>query len=229
MELTAFFFVGILGGLHCIGMCGPIVLAIPVAEKSDILKKIFYNGGRIITYSVMGLGAGYIGSRFFAAGFQQYASIIFGAALIIYVLIPSPLKAKAGQSKTASFFYNPLKKGIGKLFKNRNISSYLLIGILNGFLPCGFVYMALTSSIMTGTPLKGAAGMALFGLGTTPVLFFFSIVSRYINISLRNRIKKFIPALLIILGIIFILRGMNLGIKYVSPKISGNIRIVTNN
>jgi hypothetical protein len=219
MEVTALFFIGLLGSLHCIGMCGPIVLAIPSADKNDTLKKIFYNLGRIVTYSLMGLGAGFIGSRFFASGFQQYASIIFGASIIIYVIIPSSVKAKIGSSKTVSFIYNPVKNGIVKLFKNRSISSYLFIGILNGFLPCGFVYMALASSVVIGTPVKGMFAMALFGLGTTPALFFFSYISKYINLALRNRIKKFIPALVIILGIIFILRGMNLGIKYISPKI----------
>ncbi len=219
MEFTALFLIGLLGSLHCIGMCGPIVLAIPAAEKYDIPKRLLYNFGRIITYTVMGVGAGFIGSRFFAAGFQQYASITFGAVIIIYVIIPSSIKAKAGASKTASFLFIPVKKGMSKLFGYRNFPSYLLIGILNGFLPCGFVYMALASSAVYGSVLKGAAGMALFGFGTTPALFFFSIISRYVNLRVRNRIKRIIPALVILLGILFILRGLNLGIPFLSPKI----------
>jgi uncharacterized protein len=227
MEVTALFLVGLFGSLHCIGMCGPIVLAIPVAYKYDLLKKILYNFGRIITYSIMGLGAGYIGNRFFIAGFQQDISIIFGASIILYVLIPFSIKAKFSSSRIAGYFYNPVKKGIGKLFSKRDIPSYLLIGLLNGFLPCGFVYVALAASAVTGTPFKGALGMALFGLGTVPALLAFSILGRFFNLELRNRIKKFIPALAVILGIIFILRGLNLGIPYVSPKVAGNIYKIT--
>jgi uncharacterized protein len=227
MEIISFFFVGLFGSLHCIGMCGPIVLAIPPAYKYDLIKKILYNLGRVITYSLMGLGAGFIGNRFFMAGLQQDISIIFGAVIILYVLIPYPIKAKISNSSVVSALYNPLKKQMSSLFVKRSMPSYLTIGLLNGLLPCGFVYVALAAAAVTGTPGSGAFGMALFGLGTVPAIFTFSIIGRFITTGFRSRIKKFIPALAVVLGIIFILRGLNLGIPYVSPKISGNIHSVT--
>jgi uncharacterized protein len=226
MEILSFFLLGFLGSLHCIGMCGPIVLALPLKGSKDTLKRILYNGGRVITYSVMGLGAGFIGSRCFMAGLQQDMSIIFGASIILYVIIPSSLKTKVSSSSFMSVLYRPVKKHIGKLFAARNSVSFLSMGLLNGLLPCGFVYMALAASVVTGTPLKGASAMALFGLGTVPALFFFSIASGFFTISLRNRIKKYMPALAVVLGVIFILRGLNLGIPYVSPKIAGSIHSV---
>jgi uncharacterized protein len=226
MEILSFFLLGFLGSLHCIGMCGPIVLALPLEGTKDTLKRILYNGGRVITYSVMGLGAGFIGSRFFIAGLQQDISIIFGASIILYVIIPPSLKTKVSSSSFVSMLYRPVKKHIAKLFTARNSISFLSMGLLNGLLPCGFVYMALAASVVTGTPLKGASAMALFGLGTVPALFFFSIASGFFTISLRNRIKRYIPALAVVLGIIFILRGLNLGIPYVSPKIAGSIHSV---
>jgi uncharacterized protein len=227
MEITALFFIGFLGSLHCIGMCGPIVLAIPAAPEHDILKKILYNLGRIITYSLMGLGAGFIGNRFFLAGFQQDISIIFGAVIILYVLIPFSWKAKVSSSKAVSFFYNPVKKNMVRLFSRRDMPSYLLIGILNGFLPCGFVYVALAAAAVTGTALSGALGMALFGLGTVPALFTFSLAGKFLTAEMRSGIKKYVPALAVILGILFILRGLNLGIPFISPKVAGNIHAVT--
>jgi uncharacterized protein len=222
MEILSFFLLGFLGSLHCIGMCGPIVLALPVSGSKGIIKRILYNSGRVVTYSVMGLGAGFIGSRFFMAGFQQDISIIFGASIILYVITPASLKAKVSGSHAVSSIYIPVKRSLGKLFTRKSSSSFLFIGLLNGLLPCGFVYMALAASVVTGSALNGALAMALFGIGTVPALFAFSLAAKLFTLNIRNRIKRYMPALAVVLGIIFILRGLNLGIPYVSPK-AGNI------
>jgi uncharacterized protein len=227
MEILSFILLGFLGSLHCLGMCGPIVLALPFAGTRDTLKKMLYNSGRVITYAVMGLGAGFIGSRFFMAGIQQDMSVIFGASIVLYVVIPPSVKNKLSSSSPVSFLYKPVKLYIGKLLKSRNNISFLTMGLLNGLLPCGFVYMALAASVVTGSPLNGSLAMALFGLGTVPALFFFSIAARLFTLNIRNKINRFIPVFALILGIIFILRGLNLGIPYVSPKVTTSIENVT--
>jgi sulfite exporter TauE/SafE len=95
-----------------------------------------------------------------------------------------------------------------------------LIGILNGFLPCGLVYVALAGAIASGDAISGAAVMILFGLGTIPAMFAASVFGKFINIGIRTKLRKAVPALAILLAAVFILRGLNLGIPYLSPRLN---------
>ncbi|HOW32340.1 MAG TPA: sulfite exporter TauE/SafE family protein, partial [Bacteroidales bacterium] len=99
-----------------------------------------------------------------------------------------------------------------------SFSSLFLIGLLNGLLPCGLVYIAIAGSIGSGSALMGAIYMALFGLGTMPMLLAINLSGGFISTSLRKKINKLIPILVIIVGILFILRGLSLGIPYISPS-----------
>jgi sulfite exporter TauE/SafE len=222
-EIYAAFLIGLVGSLHCIGMCGPIAIALPVPDSSNLsffTGRILYNLGRVVTYSFLGAVLGLLGGRIALAGAQQVVSIILGVVIIIAVLLPQKYKNYFAQHPFTQKLAQPLKENIGVLFKKGTFSAMFLIGILNGFLPCGLVYVALAGAIASGDAISGAAVMILFGLGTVPAMFAASVFGKFINIGIRTKIRKAVPVLAILLGVIFILRGMNLGIKYISPKIN---------
>jgi sulfite exporter TauE/SafE len=222
-EILAAFLVGLVGGLHCIGMCGPIAIALPVPDSSNLsffTGRILYNLGRVVTYSFLGAILGLLGGRIVLAGAQQVVSIILGVVVIIAVLLPQKYKNYFAQHPLTQQLAQPLRSNIGMLFKKGTYSAMFLIGILNGFLPCGLVYVALAGAIASGDAISGAAVMILFGLGTVPAMFAASVFGKFINIGIRTKIRKAVPVFAILLGVIFILRGMNLGIKYISPKIN---------
>ena len=222
-EIYAAFLVGLVGSLHCIGMCGPIAIALPVPDSNNLsffTGRILYNLGRVVTYSFLGAILGLLGGRIVLAGAQQVVSIFLGVIIIIAVLLPHKYKNYFAQHPLIQKLAHPLKSNISVLFKKRTFSAMFLIGILNGFLPCGLVYVALAGAIASGDSISGAAVMILFGLGTVPAMFAATVLGKFINVGIRTKIRKAVPVLAIILGVIFVLRGMNLGIKYISPKIN---------
>jgi sulfite exporter TauE/SafE len=227
-EILAAFFIGLVGSLHCIGMCGPIAIALPVPSSSNLsflTGRILYNLGRVVTYSFLGVLLGLIGSKIALAGAQQVVSVILGVIVIVAVILPQKYKNYFAQHPIIQKFAQPLKNNIGVLFKKGTFSAMFLIGILNGFLPCGLVYVALAGAIASGDAISGAAVMILFGLGTVPSMFAASVFGKFINIGIRTKIRKAVPVLAILLGVIFILRGLNLGIPYLSPKLSAQTEV----
>lgn len=225
-EVLTSFFVGLFGSLHCIGMCGPIAIALPVPNSGNlsfIAGRLLYNLGRVFTYSFLGAVFGLLGSRLVISGFQQSISIVLGIAIVIAVLIPPKYKAKISQHKVVQKITRPLKSGISDLFNKGTFSAMFLIGILNGFLPCGLVYVALAGAIASGDAISGSAVMILFGLGTIPTMFAATIFGKFVNLNIRRKVSKAMPVFALILGVLFILRGMSLGIPYISPKISAQV------
>jgi sulfite exporter TauE/SafE len=223
MEIWTGFIIGLVGSVHCIGMCGPIVLALPSTSNSHwvvLFTRIMYNFGRVITYAFLGAVFGLFGSRLVLIGLQQNVSIIIGVIILITVLTPSRYKNYLIQTRIYQTFNSQIKSMFAKLMSRKANSSFLLFGIVNGFLPCGFVYVAIGGAVATEGVLSGTLFMALFGLGTMPIMLAASILGKHVNTSLRNKINKIMPVLAIILAIIFILRGLNLGIPYLSPKLS---------
>lgn len=215
------FIIGLLGSLHCIGMCGPIALALPMGTFKSFrfyAGRIIYNLGRVVTYAMFGAIFGIIGRNLALAGMQRWVSIVTGVAIILIVLLPQAVRTKMIYKLPFSAFTNKLKESFGALFKKGTLGAMFFIGVVNGFLPCGFVYMGLAGALGTGDFAGGILYMAMFGLGTFPVMFAVSLAGNFINLKLRQRLTKIIPVLAVLLAVIFILRGMNLGIKYISPK-----------
>lgn len=221
MFLFSGFIIGLVGSLHCIGMCGPIVVALPVKGFSTfrlIITRLLYNIGRVITYSFLGLLFGILGKNLNILGLQQITSIVFGAIMILVVITPSKIKNSISRVSVVSSANGLLKKGFSKLISKQSAESFFLIGILNGFLPCGFVYVGIAGALVTGSLMNAVIYMFLFGLGTILVMFLTSMFPAILGEKKRVKIRKWIPVLLFILGAVFILRGLNLGIPMLSPK-----------
>lgn len=211
---------GLMGSFHCAGMCGPIAIALPL-HGNTIPQKIYggllYNIGRTLTYGVMGALFGLLGQGVEMIGFQQKISVIMGALMIISVLFPSIFKNQYKLDKSWFKFVGKLKTTIGSMFSIRSFSSLFLIGLLNGLLPCGLVYMAIAGAIGTGEVVLGSLYMIAFGLGTIPMLLSISLAGNILSATVRTKINKLIPVLVVIVGIFFILRGLSLGIPFLSP------------
>lgn len=221
MEIFTGFVIGLLGSLHCIGMCGPIVLALPAGQFKSFrffAGRILYNLGRVITYSVFGLIFGIIGKNLAVIGLQRWVSVISGVLIIIIVLLPGKTKTDFINMLPFGKATQKIKEAFGKLFKSGSLTSMLFIGIVNGLLPCGFVYVGVAGAIASGDVLSGVLYMALFGMGTIPVMFITSVAGNFISLGVRQRLTRIIPVLAIILAVIFILRGLSLGIPFISPS-----------
>ncbi len=212
---------GFASGFHCIGMCGPIALSLGLTKKQATnyyLQNLTYQFGRIATYSFLGAILGIIGQGFQMAGFQQYLTIGVGVLLIVMALFSFGGKDFASKIPFLSGFLLKVKMNLGKLLQKADYKSRFSTGILNGFLPCGMVYMALTASLAAGGIWQGSLFMALFGLGTLPFMFAVVLVGNLMTQAFRIKILKFVPFMMILLGALFILRGLEIGIPYVSPK-----------
>jgi uncharacterized protein len=221
MFLLAGISLGFLGSFHCIGMCGPIALSIPVKRSSPfsvIIGTLLYNTGRIITYSAMGLIFGLLGEGFVLAGWQSLLSVILGILILIIVFFPNSLMI-APNTGIFFRFLEKLKVYMRNLFGIHTKRSLIFIGLINGFLPCGLVYLAIAGSMATGKTLQGVLFMAMFGLGTFPAMMLLTLVKDYLNIHVREQIRKIVPVFVTIMAVFLILRGMNLNIPYVSPAI----------
>lgn len=212
---------GLLGSFHCIGMCGPIAFMLPV-DRSNTFKKftqtLIYHFGRLLAYAMIGLVFGLVGKSLYLFGFQQQLSIVIGVIMIVIVLIPQNIFQRYNFSKPIYRVINKLKSKMGQAFKKKTADTFLTIGFLNGFLPCGLVYMAVFGALASNSALKGSLYMILFGLGTVPMMTLAIYLGKFINSTIKQHIQKAIPVMVVIIGILFILRGLGLGIPYISPK-----------
>lgn len=220
MLYTAFIF-GLISSLHCIGMCGPIAMMLPVDRDKPAKKVtqiITYHVGRLTAYGIIGLIFGLVGKGFFLAGIQQNLSIFIGIMIITVVLLPEKSFANYNFSKPIFRIISKVKQQLGSQFKNKSYKSLFTIGLLNGFLPCGMVYVALFGSIAMQSASLGVLYMILFGLGTVPMMSAVVYMNSFITLPIRNKIQKAIPYVAVLIGILFILRGLGLGIPFVSPS-----------
>lgn len=212
---------GILGSFHCVGMCGPIAFLLPVNRQNNWIKagQIFlYHLGRILAYSTIGVIFGLVGKSFSLFGLQQQLSIAIGVLMILVIVVPSRYLNKFHISRPVYKLISKVKSALGKELKKKTPDTFLTIGFLNGFLPCGLVYMAVFGAVASGNAVQGSAYMALFGMGTIPLMTTAIYISSVITASVKKNIRQILPVLVVLIGCWFIFRGMGLGIPYISPK-----------
>lgn len=220
-HLNLAFLIGFLGSLHCVGMCAPLAFSLPThSNKLGVfLDKLSYNIGRAITYAFLGLLIGFIGKQLWIAGLQQFISIACGVLILIaafFRLFPSISILKS--RKTVSF--GLINKLLVKAINHK--SGHFIVGLLNGFLPCGLVYVALATAVNTDSAIQSSFFMFFFGLGTIPIMLIALMGFSFAKPAIRRTINRIIPLFMILLGVWFILRGLNLDIPYLSPLINSN-------
>lgn len=212
---------GLLGSLHCLGMCGPIAFMLPL-DRANTLKKTsqlsIYHVGRLLAYGTIGLIFGFLGKGLSLFGIQQKLSIGIGILMIALVLVPGKYFNGHRMLGPVYSLLGKVKSKLGAELKKKTPDAFLTIGFLNGFLPCGLVYMALLGAIALGNPVQGGLYMMLFGLGTVPLMSLVAFSKGIFSNSIRNKVQRLIPVFVVIIGVLFIIRGLGLGIPYVSPK-----------
>ena len=221
MFLWTAFIVGLVGSAHCAGMCGPIALALPLRSENWFTRvsgALVYNTGRIFTYMILGAIFGLLGKGLHMAGFQLWASVVIGILMIVMVVIPLIFKKLPSLTNVFEGYSSRLLTGFRNMFRKGATKSLFGIGLLNGILPCGLVYVAVAGAINTGDVISAMMYMALFGAGTIPVMLAVSMAGTMISLKLRIFVNKLSPYVIVMLGVLFILRGLSLGIPYISPK-----------
>lgn len=212
---------GLISSLHCIGMCGPIAMMLPV-DRNNPAKKVIqimiYHLGRLTAYASLGFVFGVLGKGFYMAGIQQNVSIIVGVLMITIAIVPERLFMKYNFSKPVYKIISKVKSSLGSQFKRKSPDALFTIGLLNGFLPCGMVYAALFGAIAMQNVTLGVSYMLLYGLGTIPMMSAVVFISNIVSVPLRSKLQKIIPVVAVFIGILFIIRGLGLEIAYLSPS-----------
>ena len=207
---------GLLGSFHCVGMCGPIALMLPVSrdnEAKKFLQVMLYHLGRLLAYSIIGLAVGLVGKSLNLFGFQQQLSIAMGVLMILVVLKPHRFLKPVRFTR----FISRIQSSLGQALKKKSPDTFFTIGFLNGFLPCGLVYMAVFGAVAAGGLFQGSLYMLLFGVGTIPLMTTAVYSKGLLNRIPQKKVRRLVPVFVAAVGILFILRGMGLGIPYVSP------------
>lgn len=220
MLYTALIF-GLISSFHCIGMCGPIAMMLPVNHKNQSIKALqilTYHLGRLTAYGTLGLIFGLLGKGFYLAGLQQTMSIVVGVMMIVIAVVPEKIFAKYNFSRPIYSLISKVKSILGSQFKRKSPDALFTIGLLNGFLPCGMVYAALFGAIAMQNELIGVSYMLLYGIGTIPLMSAVVYASNFLSFPIRGKIQKAIPIVAVVIGTLFILRGMGLDIAYISPS-----------
>ena len=219
MELWTAFLLGLTGSLHCAGMCGPLALALPRVAGSrwaHVVSRLAYNAGRVVTYAALGFVFGLIGKSLAMAGVQRWVSIGLGVVLLAAVLVSRAEVFRLPAAWTSGW----LKPALGRQLRRRGVGSLAVLGLLNGLLPCGLVYVACAGAAAMGTVQGAVEYMIVFGLGTVPMMLGLALSGTAIQAGLRLRLQKAIPFCLGLVAVLLILRGLSLGIPYVSPDLS---------
>lgn len=219
MDIWAAFILGMVGSLHCAGMCGPLALALPATGNTSIsfaAGRLAYNLGRITTYCFLGVLFGLIGMTFALAGFQHWTSIGAGVAILLGLLTSRRFALNSPVTRGVAW----IRSNLAGLLHRRTLGSVYFLGILNGFLPCGLVYVACAGAIAAGSLLAGLEQMLVFGLGTVPMMLGIGLAGKLVHVGLRLKFQRLIPVCLGMVGLLLILRGMALGIPYVSPALA---------
>ncbi|MGZ8921574.1 MAG: sulfite exporter TauE/SafE family protein, partial [Limisphaerales bacterium] len=217
--LIAAFIMGFIGSLHCAAMCGPLVLAMPVVgttQRAYFASRLIYNSGRIAAYGLLGLFFGAIGKSLLLAGFQQWLSILAGVAMLAVLML-----GRRGANVSAWRASVWIKSVFRTYLQRRSHGAVFSLGAANGLLPCGLVYVAGTASAATGDIIQSALYMIVFGVGTLPMMLGMGLFgTRLIHLLQPLRLKPLVPIAVSLVALSLILRGMALGIPYLSPTVA---------
>lgn len=212
---------GLASNVHCLGMCGPIALILPLNRSNNwtiLSGTLQYNLARTLVYGILGLAVGLLGMTIHLFGILQWMSILAGIALIVF----------AWRKQINGWFprlSNPfgIQKGIqtmmGRAVRSKSRFRLMAFGAINGLLPCGMVYVALLNALLAENSLTSAFAMMAFGVGTLPMMIFVPFMSNKLGTATRQKLNRSIPYVLTVVGILIAVRGMNLGIPFVSPRI----------
>ena len=220
-AFTAAFLLGLGGSAHCLGMCGPLVVMMPFKNFKGfhlVAAQSIYHLSRTLAYVSMGLIFGLFGQGISLFSKTQHLSIFMGALVILMVFFPKIIALLS----TSRFFRNISSKHgqyLRKVQQTQSLGAMAILGFFNGLLPCGLSYAAVGGAIALGNTTHAVMFMLLFGIGTSPALMALGSAQNWLKPNLRLKFSKLSPIMGILLGVLLILRGLDLGIPYLSPKV----------
>jgi sulfite exporter TauE/SafE len=213
--LLTVFAASLVGSLHCIGMCGPFVAFYSGTDGSGgarrMLSHAAYSGGRLLTYAVFGLAAGAVGAALDVAGslagFQRIAAVIAGTTMILWGVLAllqlrgvRIFKRGSGDGRIARMF----RRGFSLVSDKPPLVRASVVGLLSGFLPCGWLWAFVVTAAGTGSALTGAAVMIAFWAGTVPALLAVGFGTQLVSAPLRRHVPALTAVLLVALGLVAI-------------------------
>lgn len=219
---TTAIFLGLVSSAHCVGMCGPLALSLPLASLPAIARfrvLMIYHVGRLSVYGALGAIFGVMGRHIYLSGFQQ----LFSIALGVVILLSAVLTAWSSHHRRPALIgkiQQPVNKLIFRLWQTKGRYRYFMLGMANGLLPCGMVYMAVAGALSFSRVWESMAFMIVFGVGTLPALLLVSGSSRLAGVRTRAFIRRAMPGMMALMGVLLILRGLDLGIPFVSPALA---------
>jgi uncharacterized protein len=204
--LLAAFMIGLLGSLHCMGMCGPLALMLHARVPGNpLLHNIIYNAGRLLTYTILGMLAATLGRGIALAGWQQTITIATGAIIVLAVVLPAFGKRLPWGDRLVNGISNKVRRGMQYFLPKDSLAGFLGAGMVNGLLPCGLVYVALAGAMNTSGVTQGASFMLV------------GMAGKYMSLQRRISLRKVLPWFTAAIGVLLIIRGLDLGIPYMSP------------
>jgi hypothetical protein len=211
LEVWAAFSIGLLGSIHCVGMCGPLALAVPYQGEGRFAAAkgvLAYTLGRLATYAIIGSMIGIAGKGFLVAGIQKYLTLAIGISIAFIAIFSIAVESYFARIPPVRRFNLWTNRQLGGWIGRKGTVAALMIGVFNGLIPCGLVYMAIAGAVTVGNILSGATFMVLFGLGTVPLMAFTGLAGQSLNPALRGRLRRFAPALMLLVAALFLLRGL---------------------
>lgn len=218
--LLSVFLIGLLGGVHCVSMCGGVVSALSMqlpSRQSPLLLHLGYNFGRIASYSIAGALVGAVGGLGLMLNdllpvqiaLYVFANLMLVALGLYLVGIPALLLPVERMGQHLWKRIQPLTR---RFLPVRSSGQAFLLGGLWGWLPCGLVYSILTLALLSGSALRGAAVMLAFGLGTLPNLLMAGVMLAKFRGIVRNRKVRLISGALVLgFGLFGLLNASTLG------------------
>jgi sulfite exporter TauE/SafE len=213
---------GLISSLHCVGMCGPLALALPVqhlTRSGRVFALLSYHGGRLLTYTLLGGLSGLLGRRIYLGGLQQAFSITVGSLILLWLAMVYWYPA-VRRPVFMNRLFRPVEHIIARLWQSPSRTGFLLLGMANGLLPCGMVYLAIAGSLSFPQIDASIAFMLFFGIGTLPALLILGASRHLITISARANMRRAVPYVAALMGVLLILRGLDLGIPFISPVLA---------
>jgi uncharacterized protein len=229
VGLFAAFALGLFGSLHCVGMCGPLALTLRFGPGGTrgaggrgrfVAGRALYQFGRVTTYTLLGAAFGLMGGAARLAGAQQVLSVGLGAGLLLYLILPKRVTERAAAWRVAAAALALLKSMIAPLVRSNRYAAQFGVGLLNGLLPCGMVYVALAGALAAPSVVESAAFMTLFGLGTLPAMMAVSLAPGFVSVNARASLGRLTPVGTAVVAVLLIVRGLALGVPHLSPKTS---------
>jgi sulfite exporter TauE/SafE len=221
-DLPFIFMGGLIGSSHCIGMCGPLALAVGITDAkltTNLRRQLVFSAGRICTYGFAGAVAAFTGLwlaqwSWLAVGVQAGLAVIGGAALVVLGLSTLGFLPRLSLYLTKP---QPCAFGTGvkTLLTSPRFTGAFLAGVFTGFIPCGLVYAFLATAASSGDVVRGWLVMVTFGAGTVPLLVVAGCGSTLLSVATRSRMLRLAAWCVVITGVISIARGI--GYMELSP------------